>query len=201
MSDKKEVELDNQTLKEPFERRYAFGGKRGGPGITRNKGNRHAAKDKNNMLAHTMTVEELDEWKNMDTNILSQLEFDIKLITIRIRRMMERIAALDEEAFTITQKINTKMKAGQRVTDTDVTTRDSNLILIQQIEEALTRLQEKKSKLIETKHKYESTQHTNESADIAAFVRALGGSMEDVWAEESANTDGGALNEEPAQER
>jgi hypothetical protein len=76
-------------------------------------------------------------------------------------------------------------------------------VLIQQIEEALTRLQEKKAKLIETKHKYESTQHTNEAADITAFVEALGGTIENIWHNESIQNEtdvGGTQNGAPSKE-
>jgi uncharacterized protein YjcR len=168
-----------------------FNGKRGGKGVSRNKGNKHGLKHglKEHILYHTLSKNERDEWERMSTDVLEQLDHDIKLITIRERRMMERIAKLEESAFTTVKLEDSSGRVGKNTTEQRVVVSEASLILIQQIEEALTRVQDKKAKLIETKHKYESVQSNNNELDIRKLVDAIGGSVSSVWKDEE---DGGS---------
>jgi hypothetical protein len=81
----------------------------------------------------------------------------------------------------------TTRTSGNRKTEEKTVSAEASLLLIQQIEESLTRVQEKKARLVEAKQKYEKEQMNNDSIDIGQFVEALGVSIEGVWndAEES----------------
>lgn len=76
---------------------------------------------------------------------------EIQLLTVRERRMLKRIAVLKNKEMTLKS-----YKTGiERDADTDLKEFESNLIQIQNIEEALTRVQEKKQKAIDLLHKFD----------------------------------------------
>lgn len=169
-----------------------FGGKGGAKGVSRNKGNKHAVKSGKYEHIHesTLTKTEREEWSKLNTDVLYQLEHEIKLITIRERRMLERIAKLEESAFMVVRTEDSSGRVGGKSTENTVVVSEASLMLIQQIEEALTRVQDKKARLIESKHKYESQQFNNDTVDLNSLVEAFGKGISGVWSD-----DGGTSND------
>lgn len=118
----------------------------------------------------------------IDTDVSQQLDEEIRLMTIRERRMMRRIQELKQQTQVL-----------EDVTESDemgVTTRHvAALIRIQQIEEALTRVQEKKAKLLELKHKVDGKGGDGDDA-LAGLVEAIWESRKALAAEEGADGTG-----------
>ena len=95
-----------------------------------------------------------DEIKLVDSIEIEKrnlLIHEIQLLTVRERRMLKRIAVLKNKEMTLKS-----YKTGiERDADTDLKEFESNLMQIQNIEEALTRVQEKKQKAIDLLHKFD----------------------------------------------
>lgn len=96
-----------------------------------------------------------DEEKNLfykiSLNELKQINDEIRLTDIRLRRMMLRIKELQQkEYFPLTQK-----KGTERDAETNIAEAENPLIQIQNIEDAITRIQAHKLKLLDSKHKLE----------------------------------------------
>lgn len=134
--------------------------------------------DKETIWHDLLTEEEevfLDELK-LDAEIL--LNEEIKLITVRERRMLQRINKLSTRNFTITTKTKeseTGTSAGFSINKVKTTeTAESTLGQIQKIEDALTKVQEKKAKLIELKIKIQDFDDEDDSAldGLVAVIRS-----------------------------
>lgn len=130
-------------------------------------GNKNALKtgEYETIWLDTLDDEERVFFSRIDTDVARQLDEEIRLMTIRERRMMRRIQELRQQTQVL-----------EDVTESDemgVTTRYvAALIRIQQIEEALTRVQEKKTRLLELKHKVASTSGDGDDA-LAGLVEAI----------------------------
>ena len=138
----------------------------------------------NNIFRAVLTDEENDVWDNLTVDVSTQMDYDIRILTIRERRMLERIKRLEECAFMEIKIEDTMGKHGNRKHTQRVVVSEASLVMIQQIEESLTRIQDKKAKMLEIKHKYEVTQQSNDTADVQPFITALTASMGDIWDEE-----------------
>lgn len=147
-------------------------------------GKKNNLKGNNHLFSHVLTPEERKMWVAMDVDVLSQLDYDIRILTIRERRMLERIMKLEEATFVEVRIEDTTGLNGTRPMTQRVVTSESNLVIIQQIEEALTRVQEKKARLVEAKHRYERDQFNNDEVDVQKFVDVLGISVDSVWSDE-----------------
>lgn len=153
------------------------GGKSNGPP----KGNKNAVKTGEH---ETIWMDALDEQERVlfhavDTDVLKQIDEELRLITIRERRMLQRIERLRAAGdFTVVrQTVGTEK--GKK---TNLQEAEGTLGQIQAIEEALTRVQEKKAKLLELKHKIETSKGDpgDEGADDG-FIEALEGKAAEVW--------------------
>jgi|SRR5690606_703884 len=106
----------------------------------------------------------------------SQLNEELKLVTVRERRMMQRIKELAGEDFTITQQTLESESGFGKSGAIDLTktseVSEATLGQIQRIEEALTRVQEKKAKLIDLKLKVQQMNEGDDGA-IDDLVRVL----------------------------
>ena len=120
----------------------------------------------------------VDELENRP--FIKQLEDEIKLATIRERRMIERIEKLRREPFFVSQIVEESGRVKK-----EFKTNENSLIMIEKIEEGLTRVQEKKLKLLELKNRYEM-QTGQENADLSPILDALSAAAGEVW------DDGGA---------
>lgn len=99
----------------------------------------------------TLEEEELKLAKSITFEKKRLLEQEIQLLTIRERRMLKRIESLKLEKMTLVS-VKSGIEKGQ---DTDLKEYEGVLGQIQNIEEALTRVQDKKQKAIDSLHKFE----------------------------------------------
>ncbi len=103
----------------------------------------------------------------VDTDVLKQLDEEIRLITIRERRMLQRIERLRAAGdFTVT-RVMTGEEKGKKTNLQEV---EGTLGQIQAIEEALTRVQEKKARLLDLKHRIQSVQDSGEKDPIRIII-------------------------------
>lgn len=120
----------------------------------------------------TIWMDALDEQERVlfyavDTDVLKQLDEEIRLITIRERRMLQRIERLRAAGdFTVTRMM-TGVEKGKKTNLQEV---EGTLGQIQAIEEALTRVQEKKARLLDLKHRIQSVQDSGEKDPIRIII-------------------------------
>lgn len=116
--------------------------------------------------------DEKDLLNQIELDKLKQIDNEIKLIDIRLRRMMGRIKILNEKDFTI----NSHKIGLERDAETNITESVDSLLKIQNIEEAITRVQAQKLRLIESKHKLEldSKIHISTEDKIRDYLGKLG---------------------------
>lgn len=134
------------------------GGKSTGP-KDKEKKSRDMKNNKNSVTTHereSIVFDFLDEdekelLKQIDLDKLKQIDNEIKLVDIRLRRMMKRIQLLGEDDMSVSLHI--VGTEGKRPNES-LESVDS-LSKIQNIENAITRVQGQKLRLIESKHKLE----------------------------------------------
>lgn len=136
----------------------------------------------------TIWLDALDEkeqelFQEIKTDVIEQLNNEIRLTDIRIRRMMMRISLLKDIDFTIVEKQKRKGCVPEGSIDVDEEKQWATLGQIQDIEEALTRVQNRKEKLLKLKHQIESGQIAID-IDISNYVNALKGAAKVVWDDE-----------------
>lgn len=139
-----------------------------------------------------------DEIKLVDSIEIEKrnlLIHEIQLLTIRERRMLKRIADLKNKEMTLKS-----YKTGiERDADTDLKEFEVTLNQIQNIEEALTRVQEKKQKAVDLLHKFDVDEAKLDLAVMKTelailkqggdegeieddgFIDALNAQIEEVW--------------------
>lgn len=159
------------------------GGKCTGPKPENLKGNKNGVKtgEYETIWMDTLKEDEKELVEKVNLDPLALVEEELKLITIRERRMLQRIEKLREKDFYTASITDTSGIVNGKAVDTQTILNESNLTMIQQIEESLTRVQEKKAKLIETKMKIETAKENSGKADIEKFVEALGSAVSDAW--------------------
>lgn len=135
------------------------------------RGNKNALKtgEYETIFYDTLDEEEREIYKGLIPEVANQLDEEIRLITIRERRMLKRIQALKEQEARqeeVLEEVINSEKEGTTKRHVAPSVR------IQQIEEALTRVQREKAKLLELKHKVLSTPAEDEDA-LAGLVEAI----------------------------
>ena len=146
------------------------------------------------ILFDTMDESELELIKNIQQDKIDLLVKEIQLLTVRERRMLQRIKDLSEKEMEII-----------RETENDEYTeleRENTIVQIQNIEEALSRVQDKKLKAIDTLHKFEVDESkfeldlmkfeatelkelsTDTEEEDDGFIAALKGEVSEVWGDE-----------------
>lgn len=132
--------------------------------------------DKETIWFDLITEEEEQFLETLKLDAETSLNEELKLITIRERRMMQRINALTEQAFIVVSKTKEHEKGDilQGSIDKVKTTEyaESTLTQIQKIEEALTKVQEKKAKLIDLKLKVQEVEEGDQGA-LETLVKVL----------------------------
>ncbi len=142
-----------------------------------------------------MEEDELNLIKNIEIEKRRLLEQEIQLLTIRERRMLKRIENLKEKDMTIVS-----VKSGtEKGMDTELNEYEGTLGQIQNIEEALTRVQDKKQKAIDSLHKFEIDEQKleltvmkleleimkqggqDEKVEDDGFMEALKSEVGDTW--------------------
>lgn len=136
--------------------------------------------------------------KSIDVEKKNLLIQEIQLLTVRERRMLKRIAKLKEKEMTLVS-----FKTGmERDKETDLNEYEGTLGQIQNIEEALTRVQDKKQKAINMLHRFDIDESKLDlevmKTELAilkqggdegeveddGFIEALNAQVEEVWDDE-----------------
>ena len=130
-----------------------------------------------------LTEEERKKYQSINTDLTTQLDEEIKLITFREFRMMQRIAKLAEVEFTVVEKAIKSKATEDNKSDIAVSEQEEKVLgtlgQIQGIEEALTRVQGKKSRLLKLKHQMEDENKDGQEDKVADFFRKLRKSVKD----------------------
>lgn len=159
-------------------------GNRGGPGGMPGNKNAVTTGEYETIWFDCLTEEEQSLCAAINTDTLSQVNDDLQLITLRERRMMERIKrlmeGLSEKERKVLQELHVEKnpievydeKTGNtkvihvpepRMVITEITETETRRIDdIIKIEEALTRIQEKKTRLLTLKHTIEAANRASE---------------------------------------
>ena len=172
-------------------------GKIGNKNATGPPGNKNAVTtgEFENIFFDTLEEDELNLIKNIEIEKRRLLEQEIQLLTIRERRMLKRIENLKEKDMTIVS-----VKSGtEKGMDTELNEYEGTLGQIQNIEEALTRVQDKKQKAIDSLHKFEIDEQKleltvmkleleimkqggqDEKVEDDGFMEALKSEVGDTW--------------------
>lgn len=123
-----------------------------GGGPPKNNKNAVTTHERESIVFDFLEDDEKDLLNQIDLDKLKQIDNEIKLVDIRLRRMMKRIQKLNEDDMSVSIH-----KTGEeRDAHTDVTESVDSLSKIQNIEDAITRVQGQKLRLIESKHKLET---------------------------------------------
>lgn len=157
------------------------GGKSTGPPPEKMRGNKNAVKtgEYETIWLDTLDDDERVFFDAINTDAVKQIDEEIRLITIRERRMMKRIQNLKQQQH-ILEEITESDEFGVTKRSVDVSVR------IQQIEEALTRVQREKIRLLDLKHKIETAQDPFDDEHDDGFLEALEGKVAEVWNDEEA---------------
>ena len=147
------------------------------------------------IMFDTMDETELQLIKTIEENKKDLLIKEIQLLTVRERRMLKRIKDLSEKEMEVVREI----ERGEDETEIES---ENTLLQIQNIEEALSRVQEKKLKAIDSLHKYEIDESkfelelmkfeaaalkdldTSTETEDDGFIDALKGEVSEVWDDE-----------------
>lgn len=125
------------------------------------------------IYADCLDPHELVLFDSISADPHQQLDEQIRLSAIRIRRMMCRITDLERHAHTA-GGVGPATAAGHRLGQ------------IQNIEEGLTRVVGRHTQLLTLKHQVESAQPPEEDADVSGYVDALERKAEDLpWPEQA----------------
>lgn len=117
-------------------------------------GNKHAVKtgEFESIFFDTLEEDELELVDNISFEKMKLLKQEIQLLTVRERRMLKRIEDLKQSQEVV---IDAETHGTQGDSEVSLVNYESKLNKIQNIEEALTRVQDKKQKAIDTLHKFE----------------------------------------------
>lgn len=117
------------------------------------KGNKNALTtgEYESIIYDVLGEEEKALYHQINLDRLAQTNNEIKLTEIRLRRMMLRIKELQDKDYIITNH----KKGIEKDAKVDVAEAENALLQIQNIEEAITRVQGHKARLIDLKHKLE----------------------------------------------
>ena len=186
-----------QTEKRSTPLKRNKGGQPGNKNATGPPGNKNAVTtgEFENIFFDTLEKDELNLIKNIEIEKRRLLEQEIQLLTIRERRMLKRIENLKEKDMTIVS-----VKSGtEKGMDTELNEYEGTLGQIQNIEEALTRVQDKKQKAIDSLHKFEIDEQKleltvmkleleimkqggqDEEVEDDGFMEALKSEVGDTW--------------------
>ena len=189
--------LQKEIRSTPKEKRKK-GGQPGNKNATGPPGNKHAVTtgEFENIFFDTLEKDELNLIKSIDIEKRKLLEQEIQLLTVRERRMLKRIDDLKKSKEVV---IDTETHGTQGDSEVSLVNYESKLNKIQNIEEALTRVQDKKQKAIDTLHKFEMDEQKleltvmkleleimkqggqDEEVEDDGFMEALESQVGDAW--------------------
>lgn len=137
------------------------------------------------ILYDQLGEEERNLWQAVDTDHLAQVNKQIRTNKIRQRRMMQRIADLREEDFTIVEKKSKEGKGPEGPVDLDEEKLRATLGQIQDIEKALTRVQKELRKLLREKYRILKDQPVDNSEKIDELLSRMDEMRDDATEYES----------------
>lgn len=145
--------LQKEIRSTPKEKRKK-GGQPGNKNATGPPGNKNAVTtgEFETIFFDTLEKDELELVDNTPFEKMKLLKQEIQLLTVRERRMLKRIEDLKHSQEVV---IDTETHGTQGDSEVSLVNYESTLNKIQNIEEALTRVQDKKQKAIDTLHKFE----------------------------------------------
>jgi uncharacterized protein YjcR len=135
------------------------------------QGNKNALKtgEHESIFLDTLEADEQALFGKVDTDKLKLLEEEIRLVTIRERRMLQRIQNLTQARLTEVELTEETSEDGMTVKSK----KQGTLGQIQAIEDALTRVQAHKAKLIELKIKLEGDETGENDDPLSALTEVL----------------------------
>lgn len=156
------------------------GGLSTGPPPEKMKKNKNAVKtgEYETIWLDTLDDKEKELYSQIRTDVIEQLDNEIRLTDIRIRRMMKRISLLKEHDFTVVEMQHKEGSGPEGPVDIDEEKQLATMGQIQNIEEALTRVQMRKEKLLKLKHTIEEGGGDDEeklNQVVSAMMKAAGG--------------------------
>ena len=189
--------LQKEIRSTPKEKRKK-GGQPGNKNATGPPGNKNAVTtgEFENIFFDTLEKDELNLIKSIELEKRKLLEQEIQLLTVRERRMLKRIDDLKKSKEVV---IDTETHGTQGDSEVSLVNYESTLNKIQNIEEALTRVQDKKQKAIDSLHKFEMDEQKleltvmkleleimkqggqDEEVEDDGFMDALKSEVGDVW--------------------
>lgn len=126
----------------------------GGTNTGAPKGNKNALKhgEHETIFYDTLDEEEQGLWSDIRTDALAQVNEQIRLTVIRMRRMMNRLQELQQHDFTTIERSYKSGMGPEGPVDYEETKDRATLGQIQDIEDAITRVQGKHHRLLKLKH-------------------------------------------------
>lgn len=145
--------LQKEIRSTPKEKRKK-GGQPGNKNATGPPGNKNAVTtgEFETIFFDTLEKDELELVDNTPFEKMKLLKQEIQLLTVRERRMLKRIDDLKKSKEVV---IDTETHGTQEDSEVSLVNYENTLNKIQNIEEALTRVQDKKQKAIDSLHKFE----------------------------------------------
>jgi uncharacterized protein YjcR len=146
------------------------------------KGNKNALKtgEHETILYDTMGEDERHLWESVDTDHLAQVNKQIRTNKIRQRRMMQRIADLKGEGMTLVERQTEEGHVGEGPIDVTRESETDALERIQEIEDALTRVQKELRKLLREKYRILKDQPVDHSEKLDELLSRMALMREDA---------------------
>lgn len=158
------------------------GGLSTGPSKEKAKGNKNAVKtgEYESIVRSALSDEEKQKFDSVSTTVDDQLDEQIRTAVFREYRMMKRIAEASNKDFHTVEQKYKEGTTSEGPIDVTENVEESNIELINRIEEALTRVQGKIARLINIKRKHQKNE-PDVNVDIDNYISALEGEAKEVW--------------------
>jgi uncharacterized protein YjcR len=139
------------------------------------KGNKNAVKHGmfEKIMFSSFSPEELELIDSSSKDTLEEIQYELAIITVREKRMLDRYAKIKDDEFTVTTIEDLHTQNGNRQTHEKKTVRENNLLFLQKFEQELNRVQNTKLKLLAQKAVLESQRHQEDGVDISKVVDAI----------------------------
>jgi uncharacterized protein YjcR len=150
------------------------------------KGNKNAVKTGayESILFSSFSDEEKELIDNTSLDAMKQIDDELKIITVRQKRMLDRYAKVKQDDYTITTIEEIQTKNGNRLSSENKTIKENNDIFLHKMESELNKLQNMKLKLIAQKAHIESQRISEDKVDVSNIVDAITQTSKDVWGDE-----------------
>ena len=127
-----------------------------------------------------LTESERALWHEVDTSFLPQLEGQIRLLAIRVRRMLERIQLLKGEGMVLAGREEKEGRALRAHVHVTFDTKRHEIEAIQDIEADLTRAQSEMRKLLREKYRILKDRPTDNSEKLDLLLDRMASMRDDT---------------------